>query len=161
MSKSNPTYSDTDKFNDRVFGTGWLGIGLIILWLGFYVMVSLPDQPFSDVAYFISLIFFFLGTVQVRRGRDLNIVQPKTCFISNMTYILSACLYCGCLLWFKLNFETILESESKLNLLRYIIVTAFILLSLAVSLNWTPNKAAEALNNAMRKVFSKKAGKDK
>ena len=138
--------SESDKFNDRVFGTAWLGIGLLILWMGFYIMIALPDQPFSDIAYFCSLVFFLLGTIQVRRGRDMKIKLNKTKIFSNITYIVSICIYCGCLIWFKFNFAEIVEQEADLTMLRYAVASAFILLTFAVVVNLTPLSLATKID---------------
>lgn len=147
--------SGTDKFNDRVFGAAWLVIGLLVLWIGFYVMIALPDQPFSDIAYFCSLVFFLVGTNQLRRGRDMKSHLNKVRLASNSTYILSICVYCGCLIWFKFNFESILENETDLSMLRYTVAAAFVLLSCAVVINFTPLSFASKLGQLSQKVFKK------
>lgn len=149
--------SESDKFNDRVFGTAWLGIGLLILWMGFYIMIALPDQPFSDIAYFCSLIFFFLGTGQVRRGRDMKIKLTKIKIFSNITYIVSICIYCGCLIWFKFNFAEIVEQETDLTMLRYAVASAFVLLTLAVLINLTPLSLATKINQFFANLTGKRA----
>lgn len=129
-----------DDFNDRIFGTCWVGIGLIILWMGAYVIAYLPQQPFGDVAYFISLIFIFLGLNQVRRGRNLQEEAPIYVYISQALIGCSFILYLGCLMWFKANLERLIETQANLAYLMYVIIAAFVLLSLGVFVNYLPKR---------------------
>lgn len=131
-------YSESDKFNDRVFGTGWLVVGLLLLWMGFYVIAALPQQHYGDIAYFVSLIFVLLGTHQVRKGRGLKATMPIVILISNLFYILSFILYMGCLIWFKLNLERLAETGGSLKYLTYVIVSVFVCLTIGILLNFTP-----------------------
>lgn len=149
-------YSETDKFNDRVFGTGWLGIGLLLLWMGFYVIKNLPMQHFGDIAYFISLFFVLLGSHQIRKGRELKAKMWIINLLSNLFYLISFVLYVGCLIWFKWNFERLVETQADFSYLLYVIITAFVCLSIGILLNFFPIKAFNYLKTLKQQKFKPK-----
>jgi di/tricarboxylate transporter len=144
--------SESDKFNDQVFGSCWIGIGLITLWLGLYVIANLPQQAYGDIAYFVSFAILSFGIYQLRRGRDLKTHFPILPVISNTLMMLSLLMYVGCLSWFKFNFEWIVETRVNIAYLMYVIIASFATLTLAVLVNYLPIRKRDKSNIANDKL---------